>query len=338
MANVHRFRCNLSVIVRKGVKRMTKLQKYWLFMLLSLVVVSAYPLCVGFRAVRDMITQGYMAKEEFPQYLIPYTPVAIALITAVLLMPLVFKLVKRLVTLVASVLSLTVFFAAELLFENGVLVGGDVLLENWQMLSCIALPGDFTSRPWTMTAAEVLVGDYSPWFKLHFYLIAVLLIVAILNVLYGYAHVLRGGEKKRCKALAVQAVCAALFLGLCILACLTSFWRNGELTVSALSAFLMGLFFVMMGVTAGVYVGSFLLGRKVGLSILLPSVVAAAITVGMYVGELILLSGHLYRFGSGWLFDGLSAVVLAPIDLLIVLLSGVITAAVCAALNPKQTV
>ena len=48
----------------------------------------------------------------------------------------------------------------------------------------------------------------------------------------------------------------------------------------------------------------------------------------MYIGELILLSGHLYRFGNGFFFDGLGALVLAPIDLIVILLSGGITAVI----------
>jgi hypothetical protein len=49
----------------------------------------------------------------------------------------------------------------------------------------------------------------------------------------------------------------------------------------------------------------------------------------MYIGEMILLSGHLYRFGSGFLFDGLKSIVLAPIDILIIIASGCINAAIC---------
>ena len=53
----------------------------------------------------------------------------------------------------------------------------------------------------------------------------------------------------------------------------------------------------------------------------------------MYIGEMILLNGHLYSLGSGLLFDGLPGIVFAPIDLLVILLSGCITALVFALLN-----
>lgn len=53
----------------------------------------------------------------------------------------------------------------------------------------------------------------------------------------------------------------------------------------------------------------------------------------MYMGEMILLSGHLYRFGSGFIFDGLAGIVLAPIDILMFIASGCINAVLCYVFN-----
>lgn len=53
----------------------------------------------------------------------------------------------------------------------------------------------------------------------------------------------------------------------------------------------------------------------------------------MYIGEMVLLSGHLYRFGSGFLFEGLAGIVLAPFDILVIIASGCITAALCHVFN-----
>ena len=52
---------------------------------------------------------------------------------------------------------------------------------------------------------------------------------------------------------------------------------------------------------------------------------AALTTLLMYVGERILLHGHLYRFGAGLFFDGLPAIVLAPVDLIVILAAGIVT-------------
>ena len=128
------------------------------------------------------------------------------------------------------------------------------------------------------------------------------------------------------KPLIMQGISTSVFLGLCILACFTAFWRDGSIQVSPLSATLMAVFFILLGVTVGVYVGSFLLGKRKGLSVWLPAVVASAMTLLMYVGELILLNGHLYRFGTGFFFDGLPGIVLAPVDVLIAVAAGGVTA------------
>ena len=95
----------------------------------------------------------------------------------------------------------------------------------------------------------------------------------------------------------------------------------------------MGVFFVVFGVSLGVYVGSFLLGQKRYLAVWLPAAISAVITLVMYVGEMILLSGNLYRFGSGWFFNGLGSLALAPVDCMIILLSGLISAGVLSALR-----
>ena len=99
--------------------------------------------------------------------------------------------------------------------------------------------------------------------------------------------------------------------------------------MSALSAVLMSLFFVVFGITVGIYVGSLLIDKKKMLSVLLPSILASVATLLMYFGEMILLSGNLYRFGSGFLFDGLKGIILAPIDILIIIATGSINAAIC---------
>lgn len=314
---------------------MTDFKKYWLLTICGAFIVSFYPLYMGFSVVYDMITKGTVMQEDYPKYIIPYTPISLAVLAAVIFMPVFFRFAKRFSLFAASIVSLGIFFVAELLLESKVIVTSEVTttLESWQMYMCIAyLPSEAYGTE-TQRAIDVLIGDYSPTFKLHFYFIAVILIISILNCLYGFAQIIREEKRSRLKALIVQAVCTVLFLGLCILACFTAFFRNGEITVSAVSAILMSLFFVVFGVTAGVYAGSFLLGRKKGFSIVIPAVIASVVTLMMYIGEMCLLSGHLYRFGSSIIFDGLPGIILAPIDVLIIILSGCITAIIGGLLN-----
>ena len=56
----------------------------------------------------------------------------------------------------------------------------------------------------------------------------------------------------------------------------------------------------------------------------------------MYAGEMILLNGRLYRFGVGFLFEGIPGIILAPVDLLIIILSGCISAFIFKLLNRKK--
>ena len=186
------------------------------------------------------------------------------------------------------------------------------------------------------TPVDILMGNYTPAFKLHFYIISLVIIFTLLNCIYGFAQVLKTGEKKRIKALVLQSASSVTFLGLCILACFTAFWRDGNIQVSPLSAGLMAIFFILLGVTVGIYAGSFLLGKKTGISVVVPAVLSSLMTLLMYVGEMILLSGNLYRFGKGFLFEEISPLVVAPVDILIILISGCVTALIFHLLNGKN--
>lgn len=326
---------------------MTTFKKYWFCTLAGVLTASFYPLYMGVRVVSDMIADGAVLKENYPKYIIPYTPVSLAVITAVLFMPFFMKYAKKAALWAASAVSLCIFFIAELLLESKVIVTGTVAatLESWQMYMCYVPPQSYETRTWK--AVDILIGEYSPLFKVHFYLIAVIIILSLLNCLYGFAQIVLSGtdqtrnlqsvfpakRKARLNALIIQSVCSIVFLGLCIFACFTAFFRDGEITVSPLSAFLMCLFFVVFGMTAGIYAGSFLLGRKRSFSVILPSITASLTTLLMYIGELFLLSGHLYRLGNGFLFDGLPFIVLAPADLFIILLSGCIVRTIYSKLN-----
>jgi len=98
----------------------------------------------------------------------------------------------------ATLISLLVFFVSELLLENMVIITDNVTttLESWQMF--------------------VLIGDYSPAFKIHFYAISVVLIITLVNCFYGFAKIIVTKDKRRLKALIFQALLTVLFLGLCI--------------------------------------------------------------------------------------------------------------------------
>ena len=206
--------------------------RFWLLACLGLLLASWYPLSMGLRVVTDMLTDGVVAKENYPKYIIPYTPICLALLAGALLMPLCFRLFRRFALLGGGAISAGTFFLLETLFEHRVVVQTAeqvTQLENWQMFMCY-IPsegfGETVTEYRTQTAVEILMGDYNPAFKLHFYLISLVLILALVNCLYGFGQLIKSGERKRLRALVLQAACALVFLGLCILACFTAFWRG----------------------------------------------------------------------------------------------------------------
>lgn len=315
-------------------------RKYYLFSLLGVLLASCYPIYMGISVIVDMIRYGTVYAENYPKYIIPYTPIALALLVCVALIPVALKYFEKYALLFGTVISTVLFFVFEFILERAVTVTRTVTgifstLEDWQMFMCYVPPNSFEERTWT--EVDVLMGEYSPAFKLHFYIISIVLIISILNCFYGFAKMIHTGDKSRRKSLVIQSVASGAFLGMCIWACFTAFYRNGNIQVSALSAVLMSVFFVLFGVTVGIYIESFTLNKKPLLSVWLPSVSAAVVTLVMYIGEMILLSGHLYRFGDGFFFAGIPGIVLAPVDIVVILGSGVMTAIIASFVRNKNT-
>ena len=316
-------------------------KRFYLFACIGVLAASFYPLFMGVRVITDMIVDGAVLKENYPKYIIPYTPISLALLLGVVTMPLFMKLNQRFALLGGSAAAIAAFFAFELLFEQKVIVTAAdtvVKLEDWQMYMCYVPPGGWGTSEVVggQTAIDILMGEYNPAFKLHFYIISIVLILTILNCLYGFGQMIRAEETKRKTSLILQSASSVVFLGLCILACFTAFWRDGSLQVSTLSASLMAIFFILLGVTVGIYTGSFLLERRRLLSVWVPAILASVLTLAMYIGEMILLSGNVYRFGTGFLFKGIPGIVLAPVDLVIIITSGCITAVIFLLLERKN--
>ncbi len=317
-------------------------RRYYLLACLGVLAASFYPLSMGTKVVWDMMANGTVMKEDYPKYIIPYTPISLALLMGVFLMPFFIKLFGKYAMICGGSASIVAFFGLELLFERNVVVTTAetvTKLKDWQMFMCYIPPegwGETVTTYRTQTPIDILMGNYNPAFKLHFYIISAVLILSLLNCLYGFGQIIKTGETRRRKALLLQAVSALVFLGLCILACFTAFWRDGNLLVSPLSAALMSLFFILLGVTTGVFVGSFLIGRGKSATVWIPAVASGLMTLLMYVGEMILLHGHLYQYGTGFFFHSLPAIVLAPIDICIVLISGGISAGIFSLLHKEK--
>lgn len=308
-------------------------RKFYICSLIGVIIGCFYPIYMGIRVVGTMMKYGFVPTEKYPKYVIPYTPIAIALILGVLMIPVFQKLSEKRGFLFGLIFSTIIFFIPERWLEVKVLIGQQgYFLESWQMSMCAFNPELYSTRTWR--EVDVLLGGYSPAFKLHFYMISMVLIASLLNCFYGFAGMIRRGDYTRKKPLILQSVTSLSFLGMCIFACFTAFYRTGELLVAHKSAALMVIFFALLGITMGIFTASFTMGKKSVLSIWLPAFISVLTVVGMYIGEMILLHRNLYRFGNGFLFDSIGALVLAPVDLLVIVISGCITALICKLVNP----
>ncbi len=309
---------------------------YYALSLIGVLLLSAYPLKMANTVVTFMVSNGSVPTGQFPKYIIPYAPIAFALLCGTALMPIFMRYLKRFALLGASTASLGVFLISELLLESKVIVSGTAIikLESWQMYMCYTPPMEYETRTWT--AIDVLMGEYSPSFKLHFYMISAVLIISVLNCIYGFGSMIISGEKHRLKSLILQSVSAAAFLGMCILACFTAFYRGGELTVSPLSAFLMCTFFILLGITVGLFAASLTVGKRRALSITLPSALSALTVLLMYIGEACLLSGHLYILGKGPIFQPLVGNFVSAFDVLVIIISGALTAVLAMIINKRD--
>lgn len=305
--------------------------RFYLLSIFAILLDASYPVYMGGVILAAYFKQGYVAAADYPKYIIPYAPISIALIMVVLLMPVIYRQFKKHGLLAASILGTAVFALTELGFERiPVLENPTSLklpLESWQYSLCVATPEVLRS------IGQPPYAQNNPAFKLHFYLIALVIIQTVINVLWGLTKMIKKQDFTRKRPLIAQLVCTSVFLGLCILACFTAFYRNGTLNISPLSAVLMGTFFVVFGVTFGTYLGSIFYGRKGVLSVNLPALSAMATTLMMYVGELILMDGKLFILGKGSLFRPLRGIPLAVIDFIIITLSGVITYFIMKLLN-----
>ena len=310
-----------------------KFRTYYLLCLAGIILASFYPLYMGIKVLVDYVQFGYVLSENYPKYLIPYTPVGLALVACVALLPFALRF-KKWGQLGLTTIGLILFLSLELLLESMVIqnkISQRVPLEDWQLYMCAVAPSTFDQA-----YIYSVIGNYSPTFKLHFYAIAMLIILTVINSFYGFGKQIQTGDRSRHKALSLQSVGSALFLGLCILACFTAFFRTGGIRVAPISAILMAVFFIVFGLIAGIFALSFLTKKARNWS-WLPGVIASTMALLMYIGEMCLLHGHLYLFGNGWFFAPLGALILSPADILVILAAGALAALLSLLVLPKAS-
>ena len=80
-------------------------RNYYLFSLLGVMIASFYPIWMGVSVVSDMIRHGTVYAENYPKYIIPYTPIALSVIVGVALVPVAVKCFKKYALLFGTAIS-----------------------------------------------------------------------------------------------------------------------------------------------------------------------------------------------------------------------------------------
>ena len=311
-----------------------KYKNFYFISMLAVALASVYPVYMGIVTLISHSKNGFINVSDYQKYIIPYTPVCIALIVSTALMPLMFIVFKRYTLPAVSILGMLLFFVSELSIEQIRVVEGytNMPLESWQLSLCMATPEVLSA------IGEPIYAANNPAFKIHFYIIAIVIILAVLNVIYGFSKMFREHNFRKRRPLIAQAVLTAVFIGLCILACLTAFYRNGTINISPLSALLMSVFFIVFGNTAGIYIGSVFYGKSKPLSNIIPAITASLTTLVMYIGELVLMDGVLFKYGKGFIFKPLNIIPFSIVDIFIILASGVLAYYILRLLHDRETV
>lgn len=318
-------------------------RRFYIIALTVLLVLSAYPIINGARMAYISIVSGAIEPAQYAKYVIPYAAMCFAVILFAAFQPIIFK-IRRFAFPMGLAGAYGLFIAVEQLFERirihttgmspvdtTTLSVGQVqtippaLVDIWQASLCIASP---MTRGQTVTYASqdsYLYIMANATYKIHYYLIALILLTMICGLVYGIGRMLRSVDRSKTRAIILQFISTAALVSSCVFANTTAFFRQTEAIQTPLASVLTCLFFVVLGTAVGVYFGSFFLGRSKGLRIGLPVFLSAIVVVLLYVGEAAMMEGGLYRFGRGWFFRGLAILPLAPADILVILIAGALT-------------
>ncbi len=285
-----------------------------------LLAAAAYPIYMGVQTVLLYRQNGFLAAADYPKYIIPYTPLSLAVLIVAAVYPLIWRWTAKSAQLIGSALGTAIFLGLETSLEQIKVVEGyqTLPLQSWQYSLCIATPEVLR------TIGEPIYAERNPAFKVHFYLIAWIIILAVVGLIDGYTRAIQT-RRAVGKHLVALTILVTAFVGLCILACRTAFYRTGQINLSAQSAAWMSLFFIVYGLTFGTYLGVIRAGRGIWSAVILPGLTAAATTGAMYGGELVLMDGRLFRLGQGLFFQPAGNLPLAWVDWTVILLSGIMT-------------
>jgi hypothetical protein len=295
--------------VEKSVKRF-----YWTVMLF-LLIISAYPIGAGIRIIVLHFRNGSIQPDDYAQLVIPYAAVCSSILITIMLYPLLSKL-RRYSVLAASILGLGLFAGMEWYME-GLTINAPMAYSafQWQLIQNISITD-------AILAFHKL---YDNTYRIHYLLISLLLILLVTGIVYTYEKVVSSKDQARRNILYLQIFLTVLFVALCVVSNITYIFGETDDYLTPYSSVFTRSFFVLAGLASGVYLAGLLIEKNRLVSIIAPAAAACLITAAMYFGEYKILDGVLYRFGYANLFQHTPVSVVTPANILIILLSGLLT-------------
>lgn len=313
-----------------------------------LLLISAYPVIMGFKMMYLYIINGIIEPKQYIKGVIPYVAICLSLLIITALHPVFTKLFKKLQLLVTTALSIGLFVWIELIFESIKINTKQVFpitgtqsadtIDIWQSSLCRISPQAIQAE---RVRQEVIVQETNSFdyvsangaYKIHYFLLSIIIVMVVTSIIYGFGKMAQTKDYSYKKSLILQLVSVIILLALCIFATITGFFRETSNYLSLIPSILTSTFFIILGACFGVYVGSFLMRKVKLVSKIIPAISAIFVCSAMYVGEYILLGGTFYRFGQSWFFQGVTRIVLSPADILIILITGIITYGIFAIFN-----
>ena len=88
-------------------------RRFYLLSLALIVLLSAYPIYMGVKVAIEYLSNGYIFNTDYPKYVIPYTPMCIAIIVSAALIPLFYRYAKRATQIILSAVGVGIFLVFE---------------------------------------------------------------------------------------------------------------------------------------------------------------------------------------------------------------------------------
>lgn len=306
--------------------------RIYILTLLILFAVFGYSIVRAFYYLFAGVNTFSGTLYNLPQWIIPYAPIGLSLIlVTILIRPLrIFE--DEILHAISFIAGIAAFAGFELLFEKIPALSNEKLADIYsaQTALCIAPVKEFYP-----TGVPEL---FSPVVRIHFYVVSILLILIFTKVILdGFLAV----ENKRgfSSAYFVRLTAGVVLLFICIIGNITDFFRNGSRDLPLASVILIISFFIVQSVVMGLVVVGFCKQNYI-----VAPIVSVLTCIVVYIGEYFVLGGYFYRLGKGAFFNGIFSSgqtinsSLAPADICVILLSGLLSFILCLVLKPFKTV